>query len=72
MSCFTQQKPPSRIATVILSGLSVWVLVLIALSTVPLNAGSHTGVYSPTGLITASAQPDEPGVVFERQLLPVD
>jgi|GEM_PF-1897238 len=72
MSCLAQQKPASRAASTLLAGLSVWALVLIALSTVPLDAGSHTGVYTPTGLVTAYAQPHEPGVVFERQLLPVD
>ncbi len=71
MSRLTQYKSPPRAAAAMLSGFSVWALVLIALSTVPLDAGSHTGVFAPTGLVMASAQPHEPGVVFERQLLPV-
>ncbi len=71
MSCLTQQRSISG-AAALLAGMSVWGLVLIALSTLPLDAGGYTGVFSPTGLLTATAQPHEPGIVFERQLLPVD
>jgi len=72
MSRLAQQMTTNRAATSLLTGLSVWALVLVALSTIPLDAGSHTGVYAPTGLVMASTQPHEPWVVFERQLLPVD
>jgi len=72
MSSHAQRRSATTAGTRLLAGLSVWALVLIALSTVPLDAGSHTGIYSPTGLLIASAGPHEPGVVFERQLLPID
>ena len=70
MTCHAQRQPASRAVSALMAGLSVWALVLIALSTVPLDGGGHAGVYTPTGLLTASADPHEPGVTFERQLLP--
>ena len=70
MTCHAQRLLASRAVSVLLAGLSVWALVLIALSTLPLDRGSLTGVYTPTGLVTASADPNEPGITFQRQLLP--
>lgn len=60
----------STAVTTFAAGISVWLLVLIALSTVPLDEGGRTGVYTPTGLLIATTEPNEPGIVFERQMLP--
>ena len=70
MTFHAQRQPASKAASGLLPGLSVWALVLFALSTVPLDKGAQTGVFTPTGLLMASAEPHEPDVVFERQLLP--
>lgn len=70
MSCHVQRQLLSKAGTALLTGMSVWALVLIALSTVPLDKGGHSGVYTPTGLLMATAQPHEPGITFQRQLLP--
>ncbi len=72
MSCPAQRQSASKALTALVAGLSVWALVLIALTTVPLDWGDYSGVYSPTGLLTASAEPHEAGVTFQRQLLRVD